>query len=93
MNGPPGDDERHPSGELERRPNVELPGSDNHILPRPTILDLCSYVERDTARVLSQADDIQRTAAFIENTLVDELREAIRRARDFATVERIWTAA
>ena len=92
MSAPPGDDERRLSDELRAASSVEVPGDDNHSVARPTMSDVCGQVERDTARILLQADDIGRTAEFVETTWVDELRAAVRRARNFATLERSWAA-
>lgn len=92
MNGPPGDDERRLSDQLRAASNVEVPGDDNHSVARRTILDVCLDIKRDTTRVLLQADDVERTAQFIELTWVDEIQKAIRGACEFATLERMWAA-
>jgi hypothetical protein len=56
--------------------------------------EICAYIERQTARVLAMADAdiVDPTAQFYETVWVDQLRAAVRRARDRAIVERIWRA-
>jgi hypothetical protein len=62
-------------------------------LNEPTLLDVAAHVENITARMLAMARNIDDVAVFCEDVWLDEIRNAIRRARDLAIVERSWTAA
>ena len=100
---PPGNDGRPPARGAS---SVEVHGDDESTVARcsgessaktvcgqPTILEVCAYIERSTARVLTMADNIERTAEFCERVWRDEVGNAIGRARDLVTAERIWRAA
>ena len=95
MSAPPGDEAGRRPGNPEATPVSTSPGPFLNVpavVGRPTLVELCDFIKRDTVRILLQADEIDATAAFCEGTWLDGVRDAIRRARDLATLERMWAA-